>query len=442
VTDVEEYKLSLYETIETIKESNEAKVELVRNSLEDKKYIKISYHSDKRDIFLKLMTIESDCLPKIIELFWCEDTIVIEEYIEGALLSDLLEKGNINKRNNAALIKDILNAVDELHKLGIVHRDIKPSNVVVKNNGQAVLVDFGIAKLYFPNLKNDSSSYGTIGYAPPEQYGFSQSDFKSDIYAIGITIKEIAQVTDDKSLNVLIQKCTEFDPNKRPESIERVRRLIDINKIQAIATAIVLVCVCGCIAFGFVHYEKNNKLEGNNSINTEDNIELCELMDIDASISDYRCLRVTESGIDEMVLLGDGLEKTIIKANLEDNMLVLQIGDNFKETLEYDISVSSKDYDNTSFHSEIVLYDLNYDGIDEIIPVIADAFITDEQNPTVLRNGMTAWCIGFDNDFYLADGEMTTVYDVLTINGTTPDYIWGEFPKCYKLEERKIIEYE
>ena len=82
MNEVEKYRLSLYESIEDIKISDGAKLELVRNTLDGKKYVKLAYHSDKRALFSQLKEIKSKLLPVIIDVCFTDATIVIEEYIE------------------------------------------------------------------------------------------------------------------------------------------------------------------------------------------------------------------------------------------------------------------------------------------------------------------------------------------------------------------------
>ena len=257
VTETEKYKLSLYETVEIIKESEEALVELVHDTYDNKNYIKITYHSDKRELFTKLMDVDSPFLPRIVEFFWGEDTLVIEEYIEGATLASLIERKEIDKRTVKNIFDDILSAIETLHEINIVHRDIKPANIIVTKNLKAVLIDFVIAKIYSPNLKQDSSLYGTIGYAPPEQYGFSQSDFRSDIYAIGITLKEITEVAYDWQIKRIIKKCTEFDPDKRPQSIKKIRNFMKRSKYIFIS---ILIIVFLSVIGGYYRFMKYSKV--------------------------------------------------------------------------------------------------------------------------------------------------------------------------------------
>ena len=83
------YKLSLYELIKPLHETPDCRVELVKSSLDGREYIKKIYHGDKRLIFEALMQIKSQFIPQIYEIFFGEDTIVIEEYAAGENLGEL-----------------------------------------------------------------------------------------------------------------------------------------------------------------------------------------------------------------------------------------------------------------------------------------------------------------------------------------------------------------
>jgi serine/threonine protein kinase len=84
---------------------------------------------------------------------------------------------------------DVLNYLHGHTPEPIVFRDMKPSNVMVNSRGRIMLVDFGIAKIYDPQLKTTTGARAlTPGYSPPEQYGFGTTDSRSDIYAVGATL--------------------------------------------------------------------------------------------------------------------------------------------------------------------------------------------------------------------------------------------------------------
>ncbi|MGN0692010.1 MAG: serine/threonine-protein kinase, partial [Oscillospiraceae bacterium] len=255
MTEKEKYKLSTYEPVKVIRETEASKVELAECSLDGKKYIKKTYHSDKRAVFNIIADIKNEHMPKIYEIFFGEDTIIIEQYIEGKTLAQEISEGKVfSKARIKSVFGDLTEAVDALHKNNIVHRDIKPSNIIIKENGDAVLIDYSIARPYSDKRNADTELFGTVGYAAPEQFGFSQSDFRTDIYALGVTMKEIAnRHNTSKRLYSAISRCTEFDPSRRFQTIDELRKYLNGTKKHiAVGTAVCLtavsvfavICVC------------------------------------------------------------------------------------------------------------------------------------------------------------------------------------------------------
>ena len=112
-------------------------------------------------------------------------TYVIEEFISGETLAAELEQG---KKFTAEQVRNIALQICEalivLHGHGILHRDIKPGNIIVQGSG-VWLIDFGAAKAEGNTKEHDTVILGTPGFAPPEQYGFTTTDARSDIYALG-----------------------------------------------------------------------------------------------------------------------------------------------------------------------------------------------------------------------------------------------------------------
>ena len=116
---------------------------------------------------------------------------LVMDYVEGEDLDAMIKRAGPLPENTAVeWIVQILSAVEYLHAQNppIIHRDIKPANIKITPEGKAVLVDFGIAKTYDPQLATRTGARAvTPGYAPPEQYGM-RTDQRSDIYALGATL--------------------------------------------------------------------------------------------------------------------------------------------------------------------------------------------------------------------------------------------------------------
>lgn len=456
MTEEEKYRLSLYEPLQTLKTTEEALIEEVYNTLEDKKYIRISYHSDKRIVFSRLLNISSRNIPQIKEIFWCEDTIVIEELIEGKSLCDLLKERALTRNETFNIATQLLNAIEVLHKSEIVHRDIKPGNIIITENFRTVLIDYGIARIFSSNHNKDTSCFGTEGFAAPEQYGFSQSDYRSDIYAFGATLREMTDNGDYSEFETVISKCMEFDPKNRPNSASKVLHLLESHCrtkrkkiVISILTIVLIVVLSGIYMYSFNHAKDDAVIIKNNSVSVEpknNDYEInlpSRIIDIENTVRNYLCIYVEESNIKEFEIdLGYNVGKHSISTKMDGSTLELVIDGEHLFEFVYDYDISTKSYENTSIIADIVIYDLDGDGNKEIIPVLSDAKIVDNNGQCILINGSEAWCIYSDSGFRCANGQIKTSFDPLRIYEVEPNCIWGEFPSYYKLIDGELEYYE
>lgn len=172
-------------------------------------------------------------LPRIYEVSGEDDALyVLEEYIEG----EHLFKKYCNTRPTQSELKNILlsicDSMELLHSFNIVHRDIKPNNVMIRNDGTVCIVDLSIAKMITENSSKDTMNLGTVGYAAPEQFGFSQSMPTTDIYAFGVLANQLAlgvyPTTDVPKgrLGRIIKKCTSTQISNRYQSAEQLKKAI------------------------------------------------------------------------------------------------------------------------------------------------------------------------------------------------------------------------
>lgn len=134
-------------------------------------------------------------LPRVTDHFSIPDTgqYLVMDFVEGDDLASLVQReGRLPVNRALKWIQQVADALVYLHtrKPPVVHRDIKPANIRITPDDQAVLVDFGLVKLYDPKLRTTIGARAiTPGYAPPEQYGRGGStDVRSDIYALGATL--------------------------------------------------------------------------------------------------------------------------------------------------------------------------------------------------------------------------------------------------------------
>ena len=133
-------------------------------------------------------------LPRVTDHFFIpsQGQYLVMDFVEGEDLGSMLQRlGALPEPQVLTWITQICDALAYLHSQPspIIHRDIKPTNIKVRIDGKAMLVDFGIAKVYDPKLATTIGAKAvTPGYSPPEQYGIGTTDARSDIYALGATL--------------------------------------------------------------------------------------------------------------------------------------------------------------------------------------------------------------------------------------------------------------
>lgn len=159
---------------------------------------------------------------------------VMREYISGDTLSELLKGGrSLPGEKSIRIAADICDGLAELHKCGLVHRDVNPNNVVISSDGCAKIIDFGIVRSFIETKSTDTSILGTPGYAAPEQFGFSQSDARTDIYAVGVLLNVMLtgkfpnEETVQGEFGRIVRKCIEIDSRQRYKSMEDLKNAVN-----------------------------------------------------------------------------------------------------------------------------------------------------------------------------------------------------------------------
>ena len=119
---------------------------------------------------------------------------IVMEYVDGMTLREYLNErgGKLTSRETVHFISQILKALDHAHRNGVVHRDIKPQNIMLLDNGQLRMMDFGIARVSrAENQLTGGKAMGSVHYISPEQAKGEETDRKSDIYSVGVMMYEM-----------------------------------------------------------------------------------------------------------------------------------------------------------------------------------------------------------------------------------------------------------
>jgi len=160
-------------------------------------------------------------------------TFITEEYIAGKNLNDVLNSvGPMTLEAACPVVTGICDIITALQNLNpsIVHRDIKPSNIMISEKGKIYLIDFDAAREFEEGLKSDTIPLGTEKFAAPEQHGYAQSDVRTDIYNLGVTInlmltgKYPSETVACGAAGIVINKCISIDPKKRYSSAQFLKK--------------------------------------------------------------------------------------------------------------------------------------------------------------------------------------------------------------------------
>ena len=175
---------------------------------------------NRRQLYQLLKKIQCQFLPEIYRLVEFDGYLyIVEEQINGETLAQIVEyKGFLIETSAAKILLQICECLKELHLRKIVHRDLKPSNIMWTKDNQIKLIDLGISRIEKDFVESDTDVLGTKGYAPPEQFGFQQTDARSDIYSLGITMQQLLGEDYSGYLTKILKKCTEIDPANRYQS--------------------------------------------------------------------------------------------------------------------------------------------------------------------------------------------------------------------------------
>ncbi len=224
LSDEEMLSLSMYRDESFLDEDKN--VILVRNLESGVSFVKKLLTVYDKSIYAYLKEHPVAYMPRIIEIHESSNClIVIEEYIEGKTLADMLEESLIPEEQAVEMTRSICKVLTMLHSFDppIIHRDIKPSNVILSSDGRVFLLDMNVAKWYDPEQTDDTRHMGTQYYAAPEQlgYGLKASSPKVDVYALGVLLNVMITGQFPKVQKAMgeiwniIERCISLDEEKR-----------------------------------------------------------------------------------------------------------------------------------------------------------------------------------------------------------------------------------
>lgn len=338
-------------------------------------------------VYQALQEMDDEHFPRLYHVEELEDgLLIVEEYIEGELLTDYISTQQLTEARCLDVAEQMCQALKVLHshQPPIIHRDIKPSNMIISSKGILKIIDFDSARLYKVEMDTDTRLLGTEKYAPPEQYGFSQTDCRSDIYSLGVVFEKFTVFLSkkrQKKWKRIVEKSTLFAPDSRFQSVDEVEQ--EIKKIRkvvgfgwrqiAIAVAIIVLCIIvGGVwkeVSGLRSQIKNLQAAQSDEI-TEDNISVetggSEEQENEETASGQSEISYADRILEDEVVLDEkyrtilpefrDLESDIpayvsLKEHIRENRLVVIycFKDRIKER-DFYVHVKELDYETTTFH--------------------------------------------------------------------------------------------
>ena len=200
---------------------------------------------NEMEIMKKMADRKLSGIPKAYRIFEENGEVyLVREYIEGMSLAQMvLQKGGISEAEICRISRKICQTAEQFQNPDepMIHRDIKPENIVVTPGDEVVFIDFGTMRSYKKDGSRDTFVVGTRGTAAPEQYGYTQTDQRTDVYAIGQTMlymvsesyemNQLSECAVSRRMKKIIEKACSFEPDKRYGDAAQLRRAVE--KCQA-----------------------------------------------------------------------------------------------------------------------------------------------------------------------------------------------------------------
>lgn len=182
---------------------------VVADKLLVRKYIRSEL--ENRGVWEAVAALDDPRLPRVRQIYELPDRLaVVYDYVPGETLRERIKRaGAMGPREVADVLAELCQVLSRLHGIGLVHRDVTPGNVVLASDG-VHLIDMGIARKKVSGATRDTMQLGTWGFASPEQYGFGQTDARSDVYSLGRLLGYLLSATEpsDPSFDQRVREAT------------------------------------------------------------------------------------------------------------------------------------------------------------------------------------------------------------------------------------------
>lgn len=293
----------------------------------EKRYILKTGHAGRRDLageYELLQRFPPELAGKVPEAvdYFVEGGIryLIRTWLPGHSLSQIQEKEGVFSPERCVQAGEALCLLlEQIHGMEppVIHRDIKPENIILSPSGEFCLIDFDIAREYKAGQSADTVFMGTRRTAAPEQYGFSQTDERTDLYALGVTLRymltgsyepEALERADcPEKLKRCLQKATAFSPDSRYHSAEEFRLALTGTESRKKIWRFLAAAVCALAVISGAIVWRSGKTEGQ---------EIPVAMGPETGKQEAGISDSAQTGADEAVIFDNSLLEQAVRAEL------------------------------------------------------------------------------------------------------------------------------
>lgn len=204
-----------------------------------------------------LHKLDHPAIPRIADILDEDEYLcILESYIEGTTLENIVKTFGAQPQEKVVeWAKQLCDVLGYLHTQTppFIYRDVKPANIVLQPDGNIVLIDFGIMRTYKPDKLADTMALGTKGYAAPEQFGARQTDARTDIFGLGMTMHHLLTGVDpkvtngqtlpirqynpalSKRLEHIVKKCIALDPHQRYQTMQKLYSVLTARNFKRVS---------------------------------------------------------------------------------------------------------------------------------------------------------------------------------------------------------------
>lgn len=218
------YMENTYTVLAPLQDKDPCTAFLVKNTSNGTLAVRKQVPPSQFPVYQKMTVLIHPGLARVLDLYTVNGSYyVIEEYISGETLGQIFERGDyITETQVLDYMSQLSNVLSFLHSHKIIHRDITPGNVLISTDSILKLIDFDISRTKKEGCSQDTAILGTAGFAAPEQFGFGQTDERTDIYAMGVLLNMMltGELPGEKLpkppfYRNIVERCTAIDPALR-----------------------------------------------------------------------------------------------------------------------------------------------------------------------------------------------------------------------------------